>query len=63
MNEFHFGHVLIGVLVGWLLGVFVCEYGNWNEYKDGQVDALTGNIKYELTEHPDSTKTWEEIGD
>ena len=34
-----------------------------DEYKDGQVDALTGNIKYELTEHPDSTKTWEEIGD
>ena len=32
-----------------------------NPYKQGQVDALTGKIKYELKTNPDSTKTWEFI--
>ena len=30
-------------------------------YKDGHVDGLTGKIRYELTMHEDSTRTWEEI--
>jgi len=30
-------------------------------YKKGQVDALTGTVKYHLVTKPDSTKTWEEI--
>ena len=29
-------------------------------YKDGQVDAINGKIRYELVVHPDSTRTWEE---
>ena len=28
-------------------------------YKRGQIDALTGNIKYSLVEHKDGTKSWE----
>ena len=32
-----------------------------NPYKQGQIDALTGKIKYELKTNPDSTKTWEFI--
>lgn len=27
-------------------------------YKDGQIDALTGQIKYELVTNIDSTRTW-----
>lgn len=30
-------------------------------YKVGQVDALTGKVKYELVVNADSTKTWEEV--
>jgi hypothetical protein len=31
-------------------------------YKQGQIDALTGKVKYELVTKPDSTKSWEEKG-
>lgn len=31
------------------------------DYKRGQVDAITGNIKYEKVTHEDETVTWEEI--
>jgi len=30
-------------------------------YKQGQIDAMTGKIKYHLVVQPDSTKTWEKI--
>lgn len=29
------------------------------KYKQGQIDAVTGNMKYELVVQPDSTTTWE----
>ena len=28
-------------------------------YRQGQVDALTGNVKYHLVDKPDGTKVWE----
>ncbi len=31
------------------------------EYKRGQIDALTGHIKYELKTQPDRSVEWEEI--
>jgi hypothetical protein len=30
-------------------------------YKQGQIDALTGKVKYHLVIQDDSTKTWEPI--
>ena len=30
-------------------------------YKDGQINALLGEVHYELVTHSDSTSTWEEI--
>ena len=30
-------------------------------YKQGQIDALTNNIQYELITMPDKTKVWEKI--
>ena len=30
-------------------------------YKQGQIDALTNNIQYELIVMPDKTKVWEKI--
>jgi tryptophan-rich sensory protein len=32
-----------------------------DSYKQGQIDALTGTIKYELVTQSDSTKTWERV--
>ena len=31
-----------------------------DSYKDGQIDAINGNIKYHLVTQPDSTVAWEE---
>ena len=45
-----------------LIGVFWTHFVmDKDVYKNGQVDALSGNIKYELVEHKDGTKTWEKI--
>lgn len=30
-------------------------------YRQGQIDALTGKVQYHLVVHPDKTATWEEI--
>jgi hypothetical protein len=30
-----------------------------DQYMKGQIDAVTGNMKYELVVQPDSTVTWE----
>ena len=40
-----------------LLGFF--KYGETRGYKKGQIDALTGTVKYQLVDNPDKSKTWE----
>ena len=30
-------------------------------YKNGQIDALTGNVEFNLVTKPDSTREWERI--
>ena len=32
-------------------------------YRQGQIDALTNNVRYKLITLPDSTKVWKRIGD
>ena len=39
------------------MGVTIHDTG----YKNGQIDALTGKVKYELVEYPNKTKSWVEI--
>jgi uncharacterized membrane protein YGL010W len=57
---------IIGLFIGMILGVILW---GWifdpigTGYKQGQVDALTGNIKYELVTQSDSTKIWEKYVD
>lgn len=51
---------LVILLLSMLIIFSAFLYGR-EMYKQGQVDALTGNIKMELTAHEDSTKTWEWI--
>jgi hypothetical protein len=59
MDDFLCG-VVTGIVLGIiLLGVIVNIAGT--TYEDGQIDALTGNVKYHLVINPDSTKTWESI--
>ena len=48
-------------VAGMLLGIFVWHIITSGDYKQGQVDALTGKIRYELIVNEDSTKTWERI--
>lgn len=40
-----------------IIGVFGIEK---EHYKRGQIDALTGKVRYVLVTNADSTKTWEE---
>ena len=47
--------------VMWGIAGFIMGGKFSDDYKRGQIDALTGTIKYELVRHPDSTKTWEKI--
>ncbi|MBE3139023.1 MAG: hypothetical protein IMZ53_00405 [Thermoplasmata archaeon] len=49
--------VAIAILIGWWLFVF----GQIIGYKYGQIDALTGKVKYQLVTNPDSTRVWMEI--
>ena len=46
------------IIISYSFGYFLGWQG---QYEKGQIDALTGNIKYELLTQPDSTRTWEEI--
>ena len=55
--------ILTGI-IWFLVGVFisVCFVLIWNPgeiyYRQGQIDALTGKVEYELKSNPDSTVTW-----
>jgi len=51
-----YGWFMIGIVVTLLIFKYVMD-----PYKQGQVDALTGNVKYELVTQDDSTKVWKEI--
>ena len=55
----------IGVTSGMLLAIIMMLILGTpdSRYKDGQVDALTGKVKYELVVQDDSTRTWESIGE
>ena len=55
--------VLIGFVAAIMFVAFLTPSGYDDAYKQGQIDALTNNIKYELIEHPDGTKSWESIED
>ena len=50
--------LIICTLLGGLL-LFCCLLSEGE--KQGQINALTGNVQYKLVTHKDSTKTWEFI--
>ncbi len=55
--------IVIGVIIGVIIiGILTAILDPIRDsYKQGQVDALTGQIKFELVSNPDSSKTWERI--
>lgn len=52
---------IAGMIVGFLVfgGVSMTFSKYTVLYRQGQVDALTGNVKYHLVDKPDGTKVWE----
>lgn len=52
---------IVGVVVGIVVfgGVSMTFPQYTVLYRQGQVDALTGNVKYHLVDKPDGTKVWE----
>lgn len=50
----------LGILLMWFGILFIFSIMD-ESYKQGQIDALNGNIKYELRIVVDSTAVWEEI--
>lgn len=57
---------IVGICAGAvLLSIIIFLTGSTyvDGYKDGQVEALTGKVKYELVEHKDKTISWERIED
>lgn len=43
-----------------VIGIIAQDFPD-RTYKDGQIDALTGKVRYKLITNPDSTKSWEII--
>ena len=52
---------LVGMFLGLGLAAIAIAITSHHSFKQGQIDALTGNIHYELITHDDSTRTWERI--
>jgi len=54
--------VIVLLILSFILFIgAVC--GHNYSYKRGQVDAITGKIKYKLIEHVDKSTTWEWINE
>ena len=56
--------VIFLMIVAFLIGLFVSVQlarAMWPTYKEGQIDALTGKVKYVLVQKPNKEMIWEEI--
>ena len=60
MKDKYLPGVLIGVVIVIIITVITIISDPYSEgYKQGQIDALTGTVHYELVTSPDSTRSWE----
>ena len=57
------GCVLGGFLFGWILAIGLASAFSTHTrpYKEGQIDALNGKIKYELVEQSDGSIKWKRV--
>lgn len=45
-----------------LIVIFIAvRAGYYEGYKKGQIDSMTGKIKYKLVEYPDGEKLWTRV--
>lgn len=51
---------VIGMFIATCIWLMVLSNVTDTSYKEGQIDALTGKIKYELKTNVDSTRVWVE---
>jgi len=55
------GYVVFGIIIG-IIATFMFLGAIDMHYRDGQIDAMTGKIRYRLVINPDSTRGWESMG-
>ena len=57
-NEETIGFIVIAVAIILLITIEILDDLEEHDYKQGQIDALSGEVKYKLVTNPDSTRTW-----
>ena len=54
---------VFGMIFGIMIGVLFTVSFMLGNYKNGQIDAINGNIHYELVQQNDGSTNWEKIYD
>ena len=54
-----FAACVVSFIMGFILACILLIGDDPKSYKKGQVDCLTGKVKYELITNSDSSKTWQ----
>ena len=52
-----------GMILGIVIGFAVCLFIFSGSYKNGQIDAFNGDMKYELVIQKDNSSKWVKIED
>jgi hypothetical protein len=52
--------LIIGIFIIFWMGIFV-GYNIRKDYKQGQIDAISGLVRYEPQTNADKTVSWKEI--
>ncbi len=60
MSNDETGSLVLGMIIGGLIIYFGFMIFD-NTYKDGQTDALSGNIKYSLSKQANDETVWRKI--
>lgn len=54
--------MIVGIMIGLTIGMAIPDKQKEKlKYKEGQIDALNGKVKYELKENDDKEIVWEEM--
>ncbi|MCK9279204.1 MAG: hypothetical protein M0P71_01060 [Melioribacteraceae bacterium] len=58
MNKDNFDGMILGIIIGIIICIVSMASIIPRIYKNGQIDAINGNIKYELKAMPDNSIVW-----
>jgi hypothetical protein len=59
MGDGFFDGFVVGAGIIAIILIILVAYTGVDSYRRGQIDAVTGNMKYERVMQSDSTVTWE----